>query len=724
MRYYGTEYKSSLMTSIDRVNSSVDSESYSSEINSVYVASKYNYLKWQAQSTASDAIGDINNVRTKFDLLKRTVSEFYDGVDGVSSGMSGKIEHIQTLLNGVTSSLNSMSALIAGQGAYKGTPVTSARIEKACAALTATGEADYLYFRDYYFEKFIDENGKINESAVSDYVEMFNKNNGIPGTPRERAMLEAFNDATFIYLTDKNTKDSDVEDLFNMYMEHFMEQNLELDSVSDQVLVEYCALPDKNGNPVDMHEVVWFNYSMNQAGSTFIDTFGATLNLAYYVKHDELTSQAFRDEYKNAIIFSDCLTRINEGGGNIAVPYFIDDSEMGYEAYRNFRKTHMVSGKEDYTEKFFLDDNTRVKMPICGRFKINTEQSTTNFWDETKENNTPYYISTITFSNSTINDQETGFCEFGVNDGKIENKQFINSTSVYSWDMNIGGDLEAYTTHLDNKLKNGLRMKTKDYTFLNILDVFNATVVCATNGAKICKKPSLSDTINRTPHMPTSSSPIIFAGQTLTSAGYLSKNPFLFIGGSVVTLTGTILNRNNANKAAEEYNKQLDEHDALVAELKEDFTLLKNTKAIGSFYVNDGDKDSFVILPTAYVDPSSVQLGLCYYGIKHKDVGMLCFDDLSDPQVAKVLTKSEITMDTEEFTRGLNNYFDDYCDQENLSGIDIYSLSNEDIIKVCETYNNNWYHDGNSEIYQPGDNEGKPISIQGFEKDQYVIESK
>ena len=99
MRYYGTEYKSSLMTSIDRVNSSVDSESYSSEINSVYVASKYNYLKWQAQSTASDAIGDINNVRTKFDLLKRTVSEFYDGVDGVSSGMSGKIEHIQTVIS-------------------------------------------------------------------------------------------------------------------------------------------------------------------------------------------------------------------------------------------------------------------------------------------------------------------------------------------------------------------------------------------------------------------------------------------------------------------------------------------------------------------------------------------------------------------------------------------------------------------------------------------------
>lgn len=721
MRYYGTEYRDNLTGTIDKVKASVDSETYSSEINSVYVASKNNYLKEQAQGTASNAITSINAVRTKFDNLRTTIEGFYGDVDTVSAGMSEKIAHIQTLLEGVTSSMNEMTSLLNNRSRYNGAGVTSAMINQVCSKLDETEEKDFLYFRDCYYEKFMDKNGKINESAVDDYVEMFNKNRGIPNSARERAMLAAFNDATFIYLTDKNTKDSDVEDLFNMYMAHFMDQNFDLNSVSDQVLVEYCALPDKNGDPTDLHEVVWFNYSMNFAGATFIDTFRTTLDMAYYVKPSDMTSQAFGNDYKNAIVFSDCLTRIQDGGGNIALPYFIDDSDMGYEAYQNFRKTHFIPGAEDYTEKFFLDDNTRVKTPFNGRFKITTTKSTKDFWDEGVENNTPYYISTITFKNSTVNNAESSFCEFSVKDGEIENKRYISSTSVYSWDMKIGEDLHKFQDNVDKGFYVGSKKAIKNTLFLNVFDGINTTIVCASNGAKIIAPDStLGDELGQIPRIPTSGSPIVFFGQTLTSAGYVTKCPYLFIGGAVVSLAGNIIGREEANKAAEEYNEYIDDLLKLRDENIKNANLLKNTQAVGSFYINDGDKNSFVILPTAYINPAHAQVELCYYGINHKDVGMLSFDNIKDPQVARIMTETDITIDEKEFTNSLSNYFDDYCEKNNIEGIDVYSLTNEDIIKVCEGFNNDWYHDGTAaEQYKPGDIKSE-IDIPGLDMSKYT----
>jgi len=704
LRYYGTDFSESIRKELDSARDSVSPTIYQHVIYYTTVHSERQGLKNTCIGAASNALGHINGVRYNLTVLNTKLLNFYNEVDVTSTAISSKISDASALLDILNATVSDLSDALSGTGKYQGKVITANTVSDACYYVRDVKNKIYDFYAAYYYAEFLTENNRINEAALDEYVETFNANGGVPRNLKEQAMLAAFCAATDKVLSDPTLTDEEFNDMYNLYMSKFMTQVTDVDSLSDQIIEEYSYIP--KGDSFEICYVVWYNYTMNSSGLTFINAFSASMAGMYANPEDASTVDAFRDQHLNSLQFCDCMQRISSAG-NIAVPYYIPESKI--DDYFAYRDQHWIN--EDFPcdneddQIVLLKDCFCVEMPFFGQFHIERGVGANPVFPNEESN-----MCTITYTNNY--DCNYGFYLYTLDESNTPNKSFIDYTTIYTFDPSIGNALRLNQQERDEAIIAGT-MRDVGFTFSNCW----SQGVAVTN---LCL--GLSSAYNSYYDLPTNQSfPAATSMGKFGAAGLVAilglcgGGPYFLAAGAFITFIGTEVDFMLKDQLDRDYNEYLQKYLSTRQQNYQDATLFCNTNAVGSFYVDNGS-NTINVMPQAYFKPANCQVRLAYACLNG---GFDPFNYNNCPSAANKMLGYEnlVTRETVEFENGLEEYFSDYCREKGIN-VSLYSLSNEEIIAICNAFNSDWYHYGNnSSVYRSG--AMKPDDIPGFNPEKY-----
>lgn len=712
MRYYGSNYLQNLTDSIQATRDNTEVANYATSIIHTTVANNRATLKRTCQNAAIQAFNHMGSIKSKLDTLQEAANTFYGEVDTTADEISALASSISEILSGANESLTNLTNLLNGAGRYSGVPITGENIGLACSPMINVNDARFNYYHQYYFNRFVTPDGRIDYAAMDEYVEVFNANGGIPQNIEEAAMLQAFEDATYLVLTYGDLSDEEYDEMFNEYMSRFLTQSTDFNSCSDCPIEEWGYDPETG----DTVGVVWYNYTLNSSGQTFINDFSLRLSLAYGDPTSDTSANTYGEQNLNSIQFVDCMQSITRTG-NVSIPYYFNADDM--DSYLQYRQDHWINPDVQPDESVFLSDCNCVEMPFFGEFHIERTEGPNCV--NTDENSN---ISIITYSNN-YSSGNNNFCVFTQDDMGYIDKTVLTNTCVYSYDENLSYALSTSQWDSDGAIIEGTR---REITYTNPIDHLLGGYNCLGGIFNLVKEDTTSLVF---PGMPTANfldNPGTATGQFVSSIGTVSGCPYIKVAGVALTYLGKEYDAYFQFLEDTEYNNYLDQYESTRASNRTSSNLYANTNAIGSYYVDNYDPSdsnqvatSITVLPQVYVRPNSCQQALCYACLNDDEQNeMLNYTSDSEQAIEYLGQTSLNSAGFDEYRSGLDDYFEDYCTNVygSAGAVDISDLTPDEIIAVSNAYNRDWYHNGSAEeVYENGDL--SPSDIPGFDPNKY-----
>lgn len=225
MRYYTTEYRDGLTSSIGNLVSSLD-ESYTSDINAVSETSDSltNGLKENALSAANHASDGVQGIIDKLNAVSQQLTTFYQGVDEIGQKMDDEGDIVVEILNTTNGVIDNLCDLLNGVGTYEGQVVSPALIDSVCEPLDEIQEPMQQFMDSYY----LDEDGLVDQAAVERTYDLIG-NEYDPETGEYSDYGETMIDMYSAFVVEYTSR----EDLTDEQMESLLNANLAAGMVPD-----------------------------------------------------------------------------------------------------------------------------------------------------------------------------------------------------------------------------------------------------------------------------------------------------------------------------------------------------------------------------------------------------------------------------------------------------------------------------------------------------------
>lgn len=172
MRSYGEEYLGELKESLVNFRDSVDSESYSSEISQVTVATDRAYLKSASLTATADAIGHVQSVKDKTDDIIFVLNKFYREVDDTADAILKIADSINEIIAEANNSMVRIVDALNGTGDYEGQKVTSDILKSAGIDKQKCSEIKDGIWKDIYDTEI--KNDVLTDEVVLNHVDRLN----------------------------------------------------------------------------------------------------------------------------------------------------------------------------------------------------------------------------------------------------------------------------------------------------------------------------------------------------------------------------------------------------------------------------------------------------------------------------------------------------------------------------------------------------------------------